>query len=61
MQLDQYSATSLENEEELSSISFEGSSYSTSFPTIIYKIKLILSKISSILKYDLELKLFQSL
>lgn len=36
LQLDQYSATSLENE-ELVSISFEGSSYSTSFPSLTSK------------------------
>jgi len=34
--LDQYSATSLENE-VLVSISFEGSSYSTNFPSVTSK------------------------
>jgi len=39
LQLDQYSATNLENEEFVS-ISFEGSSYSKSFPIIITRKKL---------------------
>jgi len=34
LQLDQYSTASLDNEEDLASISFDGSFYSTSLPTI---------------------------